>query len=61
MRYYACESLYNIAKVSREGFIAFFPEAFDAMFRLCADSEANVQNAVAFLDNLVKVGCRSRS
>lgn len=33
----------------------FFSEAFDAMFRLCADSEANVQNAVTFLDNLVKV------
>jgi len=26
--------------------------------RLCADSEANVQNAVAFLDNLVKVRVR---
>lgn len=26
------------------------------MFRLCADSESNVQNAVSFLDNLVKVG-----
>ncbi len=56
VRYYACESLYNIAKVSREGFVTFFSEAFDAMFRLCADSEANVQNAVSFLDNLVKVG-----
>jgi hypothetical protein len=33
----------------------FFSEAFDAMFRLCADPEASVQNAVAFLDNLVKV------
>jgi vacuole morphology and inheritance protein 14 len=56
VRYYACESLYNIAKVAREGFIVFFSEAFDAMFRLCADPEANVQNAVTFLDNLVKVG-----
>ncbi|KIZ00332.1 putative Protein VAC14 like protein [Monoraphidium neglectum] len=54
VRYYACESLYNIAKVSREGFVVFFSEAFDAMFRLCADSESNVQNAVTFLDNLVK-------
>ncbi len=55
VRYYACEALYNIAKVSREGFVAFFSEVFDAMFRLCADSEANVQSAVTFLDNLVKV------
>lgn len=54
MRYYACEALYNIAKVAREPFIIFFNEVFDAMFRLCADPESNVQNAVQFLDNLVK-------
>lgn len=42
-------------QVAREGFVIFFSEVFDAMFRLCADSEANVQNAVQFLDNLVKV------
>lgn len=54
VRYYACEALYNIAKVARESFIIFFNEVFDAMFRLCADSENNVQNAVQFLDNLVK-------
>jgi vacuole morphology and inheritance protein 14 len=35
--------------------VVFFSEVFDAMFRLCADSETNVQNAVQFLDNLVKV------
>ncbi len=34
----------------------FFHDVFDALFRLCADSEANVQNAAQFLDNLVKVG-----
>jgi len=44
------------AQVAREGFVVFFSEVFDAMFRLCADSESNVQNAVQFLDNLVKVG-----
>lgn len=48
----ACPSL---PQVAREGFVVFFSEVFDAMFRLCADSEANVQNAVQFLDNLVKV------
>ena len=42
-------------QVAREGFVVFFSEVFDAMFRLCADSETNVQNAVQFLDNLVKV------
>ena len=54
VRYYACEALYNIAKVAREGFMVFFHDVFDALFRLCADSEANVQNAAQFLDNLVK-------
>ena len=44
-----------MVQVAREGFIIFFSEVFDAMFRLCADSETNVQNAVQFLDNLVKV------
>ena len=38
VRYYACEALYNIAKVARDSFIVFFNEVFDAMFRLCADS-----------------------
>lgn len=27
VRYYACEAMYNIAKVAREGFIIFFNEA----------------------------------
>jgi hypothetical protein len=45
-----------VCQVAREGFVVFFSEVFDAMFRLCADSETNVQNAVQFLDNLVKVG-----
>ena len=38
--------------------MVFFHDVFDALFRLCADSEANVQNATQFLDNLVKVRCR---
>lgn len=54
VRYYACEALYNIAKVAREDFIPFFPEVFEALFKLCADSERNVQNAAQFLDNLIK-------
>ncbi len=49
------QALYNIAKVAREDFIAFFPEVFEALFKLCADAERNVQNAAQFLDNLIKV------
>ena len=49
------QALYNIAKVAREDFTPFFPEVFEALFKLCADSERNVQNAAQFLDNLIKV------
>ena len=53
----AVQALYNIAKTSREAFLTFFPEVFDALFRLCADAEPNVKNAASFLDSFVKV-CR---
>ena len=55
MLYVSVQALYNIAKTSREAFLAFFPEVFDALFRLCADAEPNVKNAASFLDSFVKV------
>ncbi|GAQ89365.1 vacuole morphology and inheritance protein 14 [Klebsormidium nitens] len=54
VRYYACEALYNIAKVSRGDFIVFFNDVFDALCKLSADSDPNVQNAAHLLDRLVK-------
>ncbi|XP_057528715.1 protein VAC14 homolog isoform X2 [Amaranthus tricolor] len=54
VRYYACEALYNIAKVVRGDFIVFFNEIFDALCKLSADSDANVQSAAHLLDRLVK-------
>ncbi len=48
------QALYNIAKVARESFIVFFQDVFDALFRLCADAEPNVQDAAQFLDSLIK-------
>ncbi|GBG76755.1 hypothetical protein CBR_g22971 [Chara braunii] len=54
VRYYACEALYNIAKVARGDFIVFFNEVFDALCKLSADTDPNVQNAVHLLDRLVK-------
>ncbi|KAG6714087.1 hypothetical protein I3842_05G185500 [Carya illinoinensis] len=54
VRYYACEALYNIAKVVREDFIIFFNQIFDALCKLSADSDANVQSAAHLLDRLVK-------
>ncbi|GAB4840443.1 PtdIns(3,5)P(2) sythesis regulation factor [Ancistrocladus abbreviatus] len=54
VRYYACEALYNIAKVVRGDFIVFFNQIFDALCKLSTDSDANVQSAAHLLDRLVK-------
>ncbi|KAH7652853.1 Vacuole morphology and inheritance protein 14 [Dioscorea alata] len=54
VRYYACEALYNIAKVVRGDFIVYFNQIFDALCKLSADSDANVQSAAHLLDRLVK-------
>ncbi|XP_054824448.1 protein VAC14 homolog isoform X3 [Prosopis cineraria] len=54
VRYYACEALYNIAKVVRGEFIVFFNEIFDALCKLSADSDPSVQSAAHLLDRLVK-------
>ncbi|KAI3709567.1 hypothetical protein L2E82_39333 [Cichorium intybus] len=53
-RYYACEALYNIAKVVRGDFIVFFNQIFDALCKLSADSDPNVESAAHLLDRLVK-------
>lgn len=55
VRYYACEALYNIAKVTRGDFIVFFNDVFDALCKLSADSDLHVQQAAHLLDRLVKV------
>jgi vacuole morphology and inheritance protein 14 len=55
VRYFACEALYNIAKVTRGDLIVFFNEIFDALCKLSADSDPSVQNAAHLMDRLVKV------
>ncbi|KAL2518718.1 Protein VAC14-like protein [Abeliophyllum distichum] len=54
VRYYACEALYNIAKVMRGNFIVLFNQIFEALCKLSADSDPNVQSAAYLLDRLVK-------
>ena len=34
VRYYACESMYNIAKVARGSILRYFNELFDAMSKV---------------------------
>ena len=61
VRYYACEALYNVAKMSREDFLEpHFNSTFDALFRLVADPDAAVNQACTFLDSLMKA-CPSAS
>ncbi|XP_049850495.1 protein VAC14 homolog [Schistocerca gregaria] len=54
VRYYACESLYNIAKVTGAGVFCFFNEIFDNLCKLAADPDSSVRDAADLLDNLIK-------
>jgi len=54
VRYYACESLYNIAKVARGRILLYFNEIFDALCKLAADPDISVRNGAQLLDRLIK-------
>lgn len=54
VRYYACESLYNIAKVSRHYILDYFNQIFDGLTKLFADVDVDVKNGANLLDRLVK-------
>ncbi|KAM7359395.1 protein VAC14 homolog [Cochliomyia hominivorax] len=54
VRYFACESLYNVVKVARSSIIPFFPDLFAALSRLVADSDQMVKDGSELLDRLLK-------
>ncbi|TYZ63566.1 hypothetical protein PybrP1_013160, partial [[Pythium] brassicae (nom. inval.)] len=54
VRYYACESLYNIAKVARGNILQYFNKIFDGLCKLFADVDVDVKNGANLLDRLVK-------
>ena len=54
VRYYACESLYNIAKVSRQGILQFFNQIFEGLTKVIADVDIDVKNGAQLLDRLIK-------
>ncbi|KIM29482.1 hypothetical protein M408DRAFT_328738 [Serendipita vermifera MAFF 305830] len=54
IRYFAAESMYNIAKVSRGEILIYFNPIFDALSKLSADSELSVKNGAELLDRLLK-------
>ena len=54
MRYYSCESLYNIAKVARGDVLRYFNQIFDGLCKLFADVDIDVKNGANLLDRLIK-------
>jgi len=44
VRYYACESMYNIAKVAKGEILLFFNDVFDALCKVRSHSEPPVWN-----------------
>ncbi|KAF8306458.1 ARM repeat-containing protein [Clavulina sp. PMI_390] len=54
VRYFACESLYNIAKVSKGEILVYFNPIFDALSKLAADVELSVKHGAELLDRLLK-------
>mmetsp|Transcript_9889 Transcript_9889/g.19418 ORF Transcript_9889/g.19418 Transcript_9889/m.19418 type:complete len:729 (+) Transcript_9889:206-2392(+) len=54
VRYYACEALYNVAKVARKHVLAYFNALFDGLFRLFTDLDVDVKNGAQLLDRLMK-------
>ncbi|KAK9694327.1 Vacuolar protein 14 C-terminal Fig4p binding [Popillia japonica] len=54
VRYYACESLYNVVKVARSAVLPHFSAIFNALNKISTDPEQSVKNASELLDRLLK-------
>lgn len=54
VRYFACEALYNIAKVAKGEILIYFNEIFDVLCKLVADVDIGVKNGADILDRLIK-------
>jgi vacuole morphology and inheritance protein 14 len=54
VRYYACESLYNIVKVARESSLKFLNRMYDGLCLLYSDIDADVRNGAHVLDKVMR-------
>ncbi|KAI9252337.1 vacuolar protein 14 C-terminal Fig4p binding-domain-containing protein [Phascolomyces articulosus] len=54
VRYYACECMYNVAKVSKGELLRFFNGLFEGQCMLSNDKEPSVRNGREILDRLIK-------
>ncbi|WKX90400.1 hypothetical protein Q1695_009334 [Nippostrongylus brasiliensis] len=53
VRYYACESLYNIVKICKTAVLSHFDQLFDVLWKLSADTDQNVRSGAELLDRLL--------
>ncbi|KAG0151970.1 hypothetical protein CROQUDRAFT_36054 [Cronartium quercuum f. sp. fusiforme G11] len=54
VRYFSCESMYNVAKVAKGEILLYFNDLFDALSKLAADPDPAVKNGAELLDRLIK-------
>ncbi|OLY81500.1 Protein VAC14-like protein [Smittium mucronatum] len=54
VRYYSCEALYNVAKVSRGLILGWFNEIIDMLSRVTADPSQSVKDSADYVDRLIK-------
>lgn len=54
VRFYACESLYNIAKIAKGEILVYYNDIFDVLCKITSDPVSNVKNAASVLDKLIK-------
>ena len=55
VRFYACESLYNVTKVARDEVMPLFNDIFVAMSKTFTDLDLSVRTAAELMDRLVSV------
>lgn len=54
VRYYACESLYNVTKVAKGNILPQFERVFDNIAKVVADPDTGVRTQAEILDKLLK-------
>lgn len=54
VRYYACESLYNVTKVAKANILPHFEAIFDNLIKIVADPDIGVRSGAELLDRLLK-------
>jgi vacuole morphology and inheritance protein 14 len=54
VRFYACESLYNVTKVARNDVLPMFNDIFTSMSTVVTDLDQSVRTAAELMDRLLK-------